>query len=285
MRLPHPLLESQFFAFASLNELNKALDGQISAAELEEVARLAALGLPPIASIFVLSTLVGINPGLIWSFIYRPNRHYRYFAIPKGKKVRHIHAPRVALKVIQKWISVQIQKRYVPPEHVFGFVPERSHAHAASRHCGADWVMSMDIRDFFQTTSQSAVCEAFHRLGYEASAASLLSTITCLNGALAQGSPASPVLSNLCFSSIDEKLEHLAIAYGANLTRYADDITFSGKGSFPAELKLLVRDTIQQSIWKVAEEKTNIAIAPHRLKVHGLLVHGDRIRLTKGYRN
>lgn len=37
--------------------------------------------------------------------------------------------------------------------------------------------------------------------------------------------------------------------------------------------------------WQLADDKTRLAEVPQRLKVHGLLVHGSRARLTKGYRN
>lgn len=37
--------------------------------------------------------------------------------------------------------------------------------------------------------------------------------------------------------------------------------------------------------WTVAADKIYSSALPARLKVHGLLVHGASVRLTKGYRN
>jgi len=37
--------------------------------------------------------------------------------------------------------------------------------------------------------------------------------------------------------------------------------------------------------WEISEKKEYYAERPNRLKVYGLLVHGERPRLTKGYRN
>lgn len=37
--------------------------------------------------------------------------------------------------------------------------------------------------------------------------------------------------------------------------------------------------------WVIADEKEHLAELPNRLKVHGLLVHGPKPRMTKGYRN
>ena len=44
---------------------------------------------------------------------------------------------------------------------------------------------------------------------------------------LPQGSPASPVITNLICKNIDKRLKALSESYGAHYTRYADDLTFS----------------------------------------------------------
>ena len=77
----------------------------------------------------------------------------------------------------------------------------------------------------------------------------------------------------------------VAKKFGLNFTRYADDVVFSGKGEFPEEIKPIVRAAIESRGWKIAEAKERLSKRPNRLKVHGLLVHGEKPRLTKGYRN
>lgn len=285
MRLPQHLLESPFFLFGSLDELNKSIGPVVTPVELAEVARLAELGLPPVTSRYVLAAMFGINPGLVWSFQRRTVRHYRSFSIPKGKSLRLINAPRVALKIVQKWLSVQLQRLFDPPNHVFGFVVARSHVDAAAMHCGATWVFSIDITDFFQTTPQVLVTHMLSSMGFGSEGAQLLASLCCLHGNLAQGAPSSPVLSNICFGPLDRKLADIAGAYGARVTRYADDIVLSGTGAFPESLRTDVLAVFDAGPWRLAEHKMNLAVAPRRLKVHGLLVHGDRVRLTKGYRN
>jgi RNA-directed DNA polymerase len=100
-----------------------------------------------------------------------------------------------------------------------------------------------------------------------------------------QGSPASPVLSNLVFSPLDKKLKSIASEKKLRYTRYADDVVFSGVGEPPSGLAEEVKAVIEVGGWKVAHEKECLARLPHRLKAHGLLVHGKSPRLTKGYRN
>src|SRR6185369_3289984 len=114
-----------------------------------------------------------------------------------------ITAPRVGLKILQKWLSYHIAKAYTAPAHVYGFVPSRSHIEAAYAHREAAWAYSVDIRDFFVSTPQAHVVDAYHYLGYDLSAANLLAKLSCFGGALPQGAPTSPALSNICFRNQD----------------------------------------------------------------------------------
>ena len=99
-----------------------------------------------------------------------------------------------------------------------------------------------------------------------------------------QGSPASPIVSNIAFNNIDNQFSEISKKYGITYTRYADDIVFSGKSIFPEYIEEEVKAAIAETEWKISERKTEKAMSAKRLKVHGLLVHNDYLRLTKGYR-
>ncbi|WP_243039256.1 reverse transcriptase family protein [Dyella sedimenti] len=170
-------------------------------------------------------------------------------------------------------------------DHVFGFVAGRSHVDAARVHVNARWVLSVDIRDFFQSTPQHRVVDALQGIGFPDEGAELIATLACLRGFLAQGAPTSPVISNICFSELDDFLSQIANDYDVKLSRYADDIVFSGENEYPSELHSRITALFEGGPWQLASQKTSIAIAPKRLKVHGLLVSGSEVRLTKGYRN
>jgi len=285
MRLPHSLIESLLFQYETVDDLVLSLGSDVTPAEVADIRRLVALDLPPVISRDVLATIMGVNPGLIWSMERRPHKYYRYFPIKKGVGVRHIFAPRVALKIIQKWLSYQFAKKYEAPPHVFGFVAGRSHLQAASVHCGANWVYSVDIRDFFPSITSDVLSSTLMELGYNDLSSDLIVKLCCLNDRLAQGAPTSPALSNLVFREMDGRLVEIAAHLGARLSRYADDIVFSGTQQFPENLPTCVAEIFAGQPWQLAPEKTETSILPHRLKVHGLLVHGDKVRLTKGYRN
>ncbi len=278
-------MSSPLFQFESANDLVIALGDRATEQHVIQINELIAAGLPPIVSEEALAVMLGINSGLVWSFIQRPRRHYRTFNLPKGTGVRPIAAPRVALKIVQKWLSVHLSIAYQAPDHVFGFVPGRSHLDAALHHQGAEWSYSADIENFFGSTPQNAVRDSFLSLGYDVSAAQLCASLTCFNGFLAQGAPTSPVLSNLCFRDFDNVLIELSIKYDCRVTRYADDIVFSGTGSFNDDLRSELAHKFVNTPWKIVPQKESVQPVKGRIKIHGLLIKPDEVRLTKGYRN
>ena len=106
-----------------------------------------------------------------------------------------------------------------------------------------------------------------------------------MNDSLVQGSPCSPIISNIVLRKLDAQLQQYAQRIGATYTRYADDIVFSGDGDPPEGIAEEIRRLVVGDGWTISEHKTRLDRLPNRLKVHGLLVHGDELRLTKGYRN
>jgi hypothetical protein len=285
MRLPLQLLESPFFLFSKVEELLEALGTAQDDAESTQIRALSARGLPPVTSKHVLATMLGVNPGVVWSLAKRPHRYYRTFDIPKGRGTRRITAPRVALKIIQKWLGYHLARAVPSPPHVYGFVPGRSHIGAAHIHRGAEWAISVDIASFFQTTPAALIVSTLKQLGYDEAAADLLTSLTCYHGFLAQGAPSSPALSNLCFAETDAALVRLSERHDCRITRYADDIVLSGRGSMPPTLRDELRFVFEATPWQLAPEKESVQPLKGRIKIHGLVVRGPCVRTTKGYRN
>ncbi|QYZ68266.1 reverse transcriptase family protein [Neotabrizicola shimadae] len=244
------------------------------------------MGLPPVTSEAALAVLTGYNRGFIWSLVHQSDKHYRVFRVAKGRGWRQIESPRVGLKFIQKWLSIHVSERHFPLDAVHGFVPGRSHITAAQKHLNAEWVVSMDIEDFFPSTNLSAIRSGLQKIGYVSEAAlSTIERICSFHGRLSQGAPTSPLIANLCMSATDARLAAIASEKSATFTRYADDIVFSGKGDPPDGLVEAISAAFEGTPWRINRAKTKVSVAPARLKVHGLLVHGERLRLTKGYRN
>jgi len=179
---------------------------------------------------------------------HEPLRHYTYQwrAKPSGR-ARLLEKPKQRLRAIQRRILHEILDRVPPHEAVHGYRRGRSIVTAVAPHSGRRIVLHFDLRDFFPSVRRSRVHALFAALGYPAPVARLLTGL-CTNVVpediwrvapesmrhllrsphLPQGVPTSPALANLCANSLDRRLAALARAVGANYTRYADDLTFSG---------------------------------------------------------
>lgn len=286
MRLPHPNTPKLCFLAENAEELLKLIGSELSDGEGDLIKFYFDKGLPPVTSIASLSAMFGFNEGFIWSVLHRTRRHYRRFEIPKGKATREIYAPKVGLKIIQRWLGHHLQSAYSTNENVYGFVPGRSHLQAAQRHVGSNWVVSLDIENFFPSVSRRHVRAALEQVGYQDEfSKEAIASLTCLGQGLTQGAPSSPVLSNIALSELDLVLSDYAESNSLTYTRYADDIVMSGTSGSPEAVLAFISAALVGQGWKIADHKTRVDQKRSRLKVHGFLVQGTNIRLTKGYRN
>lgn len=153
---------------------------------------------------------------------------YHTFQIPKRSGgLRTICAPSEELKQIQRTLLNRLLKRLPSHPSATGFEKDRSIVSNAAVHVGAQVVLRMDIKDFFNSTEADRVRAYFYGIGWGQEVANLLIRLCTYNGSLPQGAPTSPRLSNLVNYELDARLDGWARRIGAVYTRYADDITFS----------------------------------------------------------
>jgi hypothetical protein len=155
---------------------------------------------------------------------------YHAYQIPKRTGgTRTILAPEPRLKEIQRRILRRVIARLRCHPAATGFERGHSIVTNAIPHVGWDVVIRLDLQDFFGSTTAVRVRDYFIAIGWQKDAADLLMRLVTHDGTLPQGAPTSPRLSNLLNVRLDARLEALAHTRNMNYTRYADDITFSGK--------------------------------------------------------
>ncbi|ACS87180.1 reverse transcriptase domain-containing protein [Musicola paradisiaca] len=288
MKTPLPLL----FSYEDEAQFLRSLSSGLRNRHSEEVRRLVAIGLPPVVSWSVLSVAIGVSPHFLNSIIKNKCKYYRSFTISKGKgkKKRLIEAPRISLKLIQAWLAYHLSRNsadYIS-ENSYAFIPGVNGIYeAAKRHCGSQWVLSIDLKDFFHYVNSNKIMPALLDLGYRTEQAAKIIDIVTLQDRLPQGAPSSPYISNIAFKPTDELIERIITGRGVSYTRYADDLTFSGcDAEFNIDgFKGEIINALKSHGWIVALDKVKISKKPNRLKVHGFLVHNQKPVLTKGYRN
>jgi len=202
------------------------------------------------------------------------NRWYSVFGIPKKREgFRTICAPQPLLKKVQRrLIDVFLQP---VPLHAacHGFRPGHSIETNAQRHIGKEVVLNLDLRDFFPSITARRVYGMWQDLlGLEPEKLRFLTRLTTLNDTLPQGAPTSPYIANIICRHLDQRLSGLAASLGADYSRYADDLTFSGPRQVNKALPL-IRQIIQEEGFAVADEKVRVYDQWDRQAVNGLTVN------------
>ncbi|WP_430478708.1 reverse transcriptase family protein [Streptomyces sp. P11-1] len=144
--------------------------------------------------------------------------------------VREVFKPRQPFDTVSKNLYRSFTRifSYAAPDHVHGFVRERSTITNAGQHLAKKCVLRMDLEDFFPSISSATIRALLQEQGYEGKVADFAVSLVTIGGKLPIGLSTSPLLSNLAFLSTDHTLADYAQSEGLSFTRYVDDLTFSG---------------------------------------------------------
>ncbi|MDJ0742704.1 MAG: reverse transcriptase domain-containing protein [Xenococcaceae cyanobacterium MO_167.B27] len=163
-------------------------------------------------------------------YIHSLKSAYTEFKIPKKSGgYRHILQPITSLKIIQQKLNQVLKAVYEPKPSTHGFTVGRSIVTNAQAHLRQRYLLNIDLKDFFPSINFGRVRGLFMAKPYNCTeeVATILAQICCYDNQLPQGSPTSPIISNMICSKLDSQLQRLAKKHQCIYTRYADDITFS----------------------------------------------------------
>jgi hypothetical protein len=229
--------------------------------------------------------LLNEEPEMINEIIKNIDRHYLSYGIKKRRgRSRRIDAPQEHLIEIQRKILYKILYKYKPHPIAHGFVKRRGPKTNAEEHVGADILITIDIKNFFNSISEHQVYSTLEylfdkRLPYEKATSSDINVITKLltyRGRVPQGAVTSPAVSNLFMLPYDKKIKKLQPKYKVKITRYCDDIAISSKKSAGFKIKDIlddVREILRPAGLYMNKTKTKVRKRYHRMKVTGIIVN------------
>lgn len=232
-----------------------------------------------------LEVLTGIEADYLYAVCNRQDNFYRTFNISKRNgKSRTISEPLPILKEVQKWILENILNQAKISPYAKAFVKKKSIKENARFHRNQDFVISMDIKDFFPTINFDKIVGVFEQLGYHYALSIMLANICSLNASLPQGAPSSPAISNIIMLEFDEELAIYCKNKGLRYTRYADDITISGNVKLgKSEIINFVRKLLWKEGFLVNSSKTKVLRKYQRQLVTGIVVN-EKMQAPKEYR-
>jgi RNA-directed DNA polymerase len=245
------------------------------------VRQLVEKDLPVIFDLGHLAALLGLEKIDLARIVGAPSRFYREFTIPKRRGgEREIAAPYPLLLEIQRWIGKNILLKEVVHDAAQGFVVGRSIVTNAKMHVGVPCILKMDIAEFFPSISIARVIGIFQGAGYPPKVAYYLASLCCRDGRLPQGAATSPAISNIVGKPIDRRIAGLAARLNLNYTRYADDMTLSGR-SIPLDLPARVEKIVRAEGFSINGGKTVLSLHGGKRIVTGLSVSGDVPKLPR----
>jgi retron-type reverse transcriptase len=227
-------------------------------------------------------SILGYDKTALEGIIQDLPRYYITYRIKKRNgKSRRIDAPQSPLKEIQRAIVDKILYRFRAHPIAHGFVHGKSPRTNALKHVGKKYVLTLDIKDFFNSIEINDVVKTLSWLAPQQQVTSsytfdelkLLAQLMCYNDVLPQGAPTSPVISNLVCLGLDKKLSDLAAANGVTITRYADDIAVSGDSPDTINLKTAVFSNIYSYGLVPNKKKTKIRKYYQRQQITGVIVN------------
>lgn len=233
----------------------------------------------------------------VLSWDYKPTPVKRV-EIPKpdGKGVRLLGIPIIKDRILHMAIKMVLEP-FLDPEfskNSYGFRPGRNQQQAveAAREyvrAGKEFVVDIDLSKFFDRINHDRL---IHRLGLKIEDKRVLrligmilrsgimseGTITILHEGSVQGSPLSPLLSNLVLDELDKELEERNLEF----CRYADDCNIFVKTERAA---IRVMESIKKFIetklkLKVNEEKSKVAKSD-QVKFLGMTIANGSIAISK----
>jgi len=232
------------------------------------------------------------------------DNYYRFDIPKKSGGTRHIAAPKTQLKTAQRQILEQILQKATVSNISHGFIKSRSVLTSAKTHKSSpDLLINIDLEDFFPTITFERVRGLYQSFGYSGYIASLLAMICTYcermsleikgevkyiktsNRILPQGSPASPMITNIICVKMDKRINGLCEKLGLIYTRYADDMSFSYIGNIDdfsiGGFLNSINKIIEDEGFHLKKEKTHILRKNNRQYITGIVINNKEIGVPK----
>lgn len=228
---------------------------------------------------------------------------YYSFLIPKKTGgTRRIDAPNPelmdALRQLKKLLETSFGAKVLYHTSAFAYIEGRSTVDAVKRHQTNEsrWYAKFDLSNFFGNTTmeftmnQLSMIFPFSEIIKIPDGRAELEKaldLAFLNGGLPQGTPISPLITNIIMIPVDYKLKKALRDFDGKYhvyTRYADDFIISSRYDFSfRSVEKLIADTISEfgAKFKLNTEKTRYGSTAGRNFNLGLMVTSDN-RITIG---
>lgn len=253
---------------------------------------------------FLVDTILESQEETIEKIIQNKKGLYETFGIKKKQGVREIHALKRTpdgrdMEYMQKRLYRRFFRKIPIAVPAKGFVKKESYTAFLQPHLSHRFFMRIDITDFFHSFSEGLIKEILREHIKEERALDTVFELCTVDNRLPQGAVTSPVLSNIIFRRIDQRIlkycqsieerqkqrnnrkkEHsgsVSLCY----TRYADDLLFSSDFlDFGENMYFyhMISNILEQNGFRINVQKT--IVCKDQLSMNGYVV-GESIHLSR----
>ena len=225
------------------------------------------------------------SPSLLDYIITRKDSYYRNFRVKKKNGTyRYINEPLNQLFTIQKEFSQFFLINRANNYHSHGFELKKNIITNANKHVNKKIVLNIDLEDFFSNISISRIGKLLlEKFNISEVEAIKIADLLTYKNSLPQGSPSSPVLSNLICEQLDYELHKYCKQFNITYTRYADDMSFSFNfNKLPIIQVKNIIFIIEQNNFKINKKKYRYYYRNARQLVTGLVVN-EKVNVKREY--
>ena len=270
--------------------------------------KLKSIGLPIIKTDRELAEFLGIEYKKLRFLAYHrdvveTDNYFRYKIPKRSGGIRQIAAPKSTLKRSQRVILDKILSLILASNYAHGFLIGKSVVTGANAHPKQPaLVINMDMENFFPTITFERIRGMIHSFGYSGHISSLIAMlcsyceripievkgkikyVATTRRILPQGSPASPMITNIICRRLDKRLNGLAQKFGFNYTRYADDMSFTVNDEFNVNIGRfcgLISSIIKDEGFKINKNKTRFLRKNNRQEITGVVINNNQLGIPR----
>jgi 5S rRNA maturation endonuclease (ribonuclease M5) len=259
-------------------------------------------------SLSEFATLLNYQPKTISYILYKipeKDKYNQFEILKKNGEKRKIQAPINKLKLLQRRLANLLNecfdeicnKNKKAKSLSHGFRKKHSIITNAKKHKNRRYVFNVDLQNFFPSINFGRVIGFFiknNHFNLMPEVATVIAQISCHDNELPQGSPCSPIISNLIGHLLDIRMVNLAKKTKCTYSRYADDLTFStNKKEFPEKIAIKKNESdwvagkaltkeIEKVGFSINAKKTSMQYRTSRQMTTGLIVN-KKINVKKEY--
>lgn len=211
--------------------------------------------------------------------------HYEYLEIPKkdGTK-RKLWMPDFTLKKIQYNILHHILDGMKISEFATAYHKGSDIVFNVKPHVGKSMILKLDLKNFFEHITFDIVKnKVFQEEYFPESVATLLTFLCCHKGALPQGAPTSPAISNIILKDFDEIVGNWCYGRSIKYTRYCDDMVFSSENINKKELIVFIEEQLKVLGLKLNYQKTRLLKNGNQKMITGIIAN-EYMQAPRKYR-